>query len=84
MGRLRVYRGTIAAVTEDGEGWSRYEKLVIHRLDEVDERLEHLEEAVVLMRIELAQRKVKAGLWGALAGAIPATVAIVLSWSGAG
>lgn len=64
------------------EGWSRYEKLVLHRLNQVDERLEHLEESVVLMRIELAQRKVRAGLWGAMAGAIPALVAIVLSYSG--
>ena len=63
-------------------GWSRYEKLVLHRLDDVDERLGHLEEAVVLMRIEWAQRKVKAGLWGALAGAIPATVAVILLFAG--
>jgi hypothetical protein len=59
--------------------WGRYEKLVLHRLDSLDTRLEDLEEQVVLMRIELAQRKVKAGLWGALAGSIPAVAAVIVS-----
>lgn len=66
-------------MTEPTEGWSRYEKLVLHRLETVDERLEALEEQVVLMRIELAQRKVKAGLWGALAGSIPAVATAVIA-----
>lgn len=66
------------------EGWTRHEKLVLHRLEDAEERLANLEETVVLMRIDEAQRKVRAGLWGALAGAIPAIVAIALAYSGRG
>lgn len=66
-------------IQQGGNGWSVYEKLVIHRLNTVDEQLKEIEEQVLLMRIELAQRKVKAGLWGAAAGSIPAIATAVIA-----
>lgn len=66
-------------MNQPANGWSVYEKLVIHRLDTVDRQLQELEEQVLLMRIELAQRKVKAGLWGAAAGSIPAIATAVIA-----
>lgn len=66
-------------MSTDQGSWNRYEKLVLHRLDTIDARLEEVEEALILVRIDLAQRKVKAGLWGALAGSIPALAAVVVT-----
>ena len=42
----------------DGNGWNEYEKLVMFRLDKIDERLEKLESSIIGL-------KVKAASWGA-------------------
>lgn len=66
-------------MTEESGAWSRYEKLVLHRLESLEHQLDEIEEALILMRIDLAQRKVKAGLWGAVAGSIPALATAVIA-----
>ena len=55
-------------------GWSAYEKLVLEKLDDLETRVEVLDEKLTLVRIDVAQLKVKAGIWGAAAGMIPAMV----------
>lgn len=55
-------------------GWSAYEKLVMHELSTLKEELEEVKEGVTLLRIDVAQLKVKAGIWGAAAGMIPALI----------
>jgi hypothetical protein len=60
-------------VNETG-GWSAYEKLVMNKLETLEERIDAVDEKVVLLRIDVAQLKVKAGIWGAAAGMIPALV----------
>lgn len=54
--------------------WSAYEKLVLGELDSLKTRLDGVDEKLVLVRIDVAQLKVKAGMWGAAAGLIPALV----------
>lgn len=66
-------------------GWSAYEKLVMDKLDTLDVRQTRLEEQIVLVRLDVASLKVRAGIWGATAGMVPAlmTAAVVLVQGGA-
>ena len=66
-------------------GWSAYEKLVLDKLETLEQRVDAVDEKVVLVRIDVAQLKVKSGMWGAAAGFIPALVtALVVFLSGGG
>lgn len=55
-------------------GWSAYERLVMNKLETLEDRVDGLDEKLTLIRIDVAQLKVKAGIWGAAAGMIPAIV----------
>ena len=48
-------------------GYTPFETLIIQKVDALDEK-------ITLVRIDVAQLKVKAGIWGAAAGMIPAVV----------
>lgn len=52
-----------------------YNRMVIYRLDQIDEAIADLRAEVVGVRIDVATLKVKAGIWGAAAGCVPALVA---------
>lgn len=52
-------------------------ELVVYRLDELKQGLGELREEVMRLREDVAGLKVRSGLWGAVAGAIPAGIAIV-------
>ena len=62
----------------DSKGWSKYEKLVMDKLDEHDERFGNVEEKLTQIQVDIATLKVKAGLWGGIAGLIPVVIAIVM------
>lgn len=62
-----------------------YNRMVIYRLDQIDAAISDLRAEVVGVRIDVATLKVKAGIWGAAAGCIPALVAgIAVIVGGAG
>lgn len=61
-----------------------YNKMVIYRLDQIDEAIAELRAEVVGVRIDVATLKVKAGIWGAVAGCIPALVGVVAIFAGSG
>ncbi len=61
-----------------------YNKMVIYRLDQIDEALADLRAEVVGVRIDVATLKVKAGIWGAAAGCVPAIVAAAAVFIGGG
>jgi hypothetical protein len=61
-----------------------FQALVIQRLDALDDRMERVENTVVLARIDIATLKVKAGMWGALAGMVPGAIVAVGVFVGAG
>jgi hypothetical protein len=52
-----------------------YSQMVIYRLDQIDEAIADLRAEVVGVRIDVATLKVKAGIWGAAAGCVPALIA---------
>ena len=51
-----------------------FEQMVMQRFDALDDRVEKVEGVVVLARIDIATLKVKAGMWGALAGMVPGVI----------
>lgn len=60
--------------------WTSYEKLVLSELETLRDRADRIDEQIVLLRLDVASLKVRAGIWGATAGLVPAlmTAAVVL------
>ena len=58
-----------------GEG-SHLERLVLYRLDESSQRLAQIEQRLRSLELELQTMRVKAGIWGLLAGLVPAAIII--------
>jgi hypothetical protein len=61
-------------MTNEPNSWSAYEKLVMNKLDTLEDRVDALDDKLTLVRIDVAGLKVRAGIWGAVAGLIPALV----------
>lgn len=67
------------------EGWGEYTRLTARELERLEKALKEANEKLdrirtddmSLVKVEIATLKVKAGMWGAVAGAIPALVAIL-------
>lgn len=55
-----------------------YEDLIVYRLDELKDDTKRIEDKVEALLIDVAMLKVKSGIWGAVAGLIPASVAVVV------
>ena len=68
----------------DSNGWSKYEKLVMDKLDEHDDRFGNVEEMLTQVRVDIATLKVKAGLWGGIGGLIPVVIALVMFFASKG
>jgi len=62
-------------------GWSQYQKLVMDKLGEHDDKFNSLEDKLVRIQVDIATLKVKAGVWGGVAGLIPVVVAIVMFYA---
>ena len=62
-------------------GWDQYQKLVIDKLGEHDEKFSSIESKLMKIQVDLATLKVKAGVWGGLAGMIPVVIAIVMFYA---
>lgn len=63
-------------------GWEGYERLVMSKLNELGGDIQRVEDKVETLLIDVAMLKVKAGVWGAVAGLIPASVAVVFMLTG--
>jgi hypothetical protein len=64
------------------DGWSAYEKLVLDKLEGLETGLEELRGEVVSVRIDVATLKVKAGIWGGVAGLVPALITALVAFVG--
>ena len=60
------------------ESWDQYQKLVIDKLNEHDSKFMILENKLTRIQIDIATLKVKAGVWGGVAGLVPVVLGIVL------
>lgn len=51
-------------------GFGEYKREILYRLDQLDERLERMEE-------EMVNQRLKSGVWGLVGGSLPMALAIV-------
>ncbi|QDP58217.1 MAG: hypothetical protein Unbinned1446contig1004_4 [Prokaryotic dsDNA virus sp.] len=60
-------------------GWEQYQKLVLNELTKHGDRLEKMSEQMIKHGEELAQLKVKAGIWGAVSGTVVGIGSFIMS-----
>ena len=65
----------------ENNGWSQYQKLVVDKLDDHDGKFTSIEDKLTKIQVDLATLKVKAGVWGGVAGLIPVVIAIVMFYA---
>lgn len=62
---------------EKQNGWHEWGKYVLKELERLNDCYEEQMKLIQAIQIDVAMLKVKAGIWDALAGAIPATAALI-------
>jgi len=62
----------------DNNGWSEWSRFVLKELERLNTCYERLDEKLDKVNNDIIALKLKAGVWGALAGAIPVLVAILV------
>ena len=62
-------------------GWGQYQKLVMDKLGEHDDKFTSIEDKLTKIQVDIATLKVKAGIWGGVAGLIPVVIAIVMFYA---
>ena len=65
----------------ENNGWSKYEKLVIDKLDDHDDKFSTIENKLTQIQVDIATLKVKAGVWGGIAGLVPVVLGLVLFYA---
>lgn len=60
-------------------GWEQYQKLVLSELEKHGGRLEKMSEQMIRHGEELAQLRVKAGIWGAVSGTVVAIGSYIMT-----
>ena len=65
----------------ENNGWSQYQKLVMDKLGEHDDKFSSIEDKLTKIQVDIATLKVKAGVWGDVAGLIPVVIAIVMFYA---
>ena len=65
-------------IMADTNGWNQYQKLVMDKLDEHDGKFSNIESKLTQIQIDIATLKVKAGVWGGIAGLVPVILGLVL------
>ena len=62
----------------DIDSWSKYEMMVIDKLDEHGNKFNDIENKLTQIQVDIATLKVKAGIWGGIAGLVPVVLGLVL------
>ena len=65
----------------ENNGWGQYQKLVMDKLGEHDDKFGSIDSKLTQIQVDIATLKVKAGVWGGIAGLIPVVVAIVMFYA---
>lgn len=64
-------------------GWPEYRRLILAELEGIKEQLKEIHENIRRIELDLLTLKLKAGMWGAIAGALPALItALVIYMKG--
>ena len=74
----------MADKNDNGNGWGEWKNAVLQEQSRQSKAIldltKTMQEFILAQSIEVTKIKLKAGFYGALAGAIPATVAIILNY----
>ena len=62
----------------DENGWAQYQKLVMEKLDDHDDKFSNIDNKLTQIQVDIATLKVKAGVWGGIAGLVPVVLGMVL------
>tara|TARA_R110002060_G_scaffold24732_3_gene33652 strand:+ start:30 stop:260 length:231 start_codon:yes stop_codon:yes gene_type:complete len=62
----------------DDNSWSKYEKMVLEKLDDHNTKFGLIESKLTQIQVDIATLKVKAGVWGGIAGLVPVVLGLVL------
>ena len=62
----------------DDNSWSKYEKMVLEKLDNHNTKFGLIENKLTQIQVDIATLKVKAGVWGGIAGLVPVVLGLVL------
>ena len=62
----------------DENGWAKYQKLVMEKLDDHDDKFSNIDNKLTQIQVDIATLKVKAGVWGGIAGLVPVVLGLVL------
>ncbi len=60
-------------------GWNEWAKYVLKELERLNEGQKETNDQMQLLRTDVAMLKVKAGIWGAVAGSIPAIGTLIIA-----
>ena len=58
-------------------GWNEYSKMVLKELENNEKDHKIMMDKLNKIQVEIAMLKVKSGVWGAIAGAIPVIIAFI-------
>jgi hypothetical protein len=61
-----------------GNGWDQYQKLVMEKLEKHDDKFGSIDNKLTAIQVDIATLKVKAGVWGGIAGLVPVVLGLVL------
>ena len=59
-------------------GWAQYQKLVMEKLEMHDGKFNNIDSKLTQIQVDIATLKVKAGIWGGIAGLVPVVLGLVL------
>ena len=65
----------------ENNGWSQYQKLVVDKLDDHDGKFTSIEDKLIKIQVDIVTLKVKAGVWGGIAGLVPVVLGLVLFYA---
>ena len=68
-------------MTNANNSRSQYQKLVIDKLNEHDSKFMAIESKLIQIQVDIATLKVKAGVWGGIAGLVPVVLGLVLFYA---
>jgi hypothetical protein len=58
--------------------WEQSASLVLTKLEEFSDQFVKVNEKLVAVRLDIAKLKVKSGIWGLIAGAIPVGIGLIM------
>jgi len=63
------------------DSWAQYQKLVMEKLEKHDGKFSNIDSKLTQIQIDIATLKVKAGVWGGIAGLVPVVLGLVLFYA---